>query len=243
MNGGGESGALHQRIYSDLEAKILSGEWPPGHRIPFELDLTAQYGCSRMTVNKALGRLADSGLIERRRKAGSFVRRPGSEAAVLDIHDIRTEVEALNLAYRFAVLRRRKRVAEPADLARIASKAGAPLLELRVLHHAGDEPFCMEDRLIDLDTVPAAADETFEALAPGPWLVARVPWSEAEHTIGACAASADMARTLLLDRGEACLVIHRRTWQSGAPVTHVRLVYPADRHKLVARFTPSQSGA
>lgn len=235
--------SLHQRILSDLEGKILSGEWPPGHRIPFEVDLTTEYGCSRMTVNKALGRLADAGLIERRRKAGSFVRRPNSEAAVLDIHDIRAEVEALGLAYRFEVLRRRERTAEAEDAARIASPRGAPLLELRVLHHAGEEPFCLEDRLIDLTTVPAAASDPFDALAPGPWLVARVPWSEAEHMIGACAANADMARHLGLDRGAACLVIDRRTWQFGAPVTHVRLVYPASRHRLVARFTPSQSSA
>lgn len=233
--------SLHQRILNDLEGKILSGEWPPGHRIPFEIDLTAEYGCSRMTVNKAIGRLADAGLIERRRKAGSFVRRPNSEAAVLDIHDIRAEVEALGLPYRFEVLRRRERAAEADDKARIATPRGQPLLDLRVLHHAGDEPFCLEDRLIDLATVPAAASEGFETLAPGPWLVARVPWSEAEHTIGACAANADMARHLGLDRSAACLVIDRRTWHSGAPVTHVRLVYPANRHKLVARFTPSQS--
>lgn len=234
---------LHQRILADLEGKILSGEWPPGHRIPFELDLTAHYNCSRMTVNKALGRLADSGLIERRRKAGSFVRRPNSQAAVLDIHDIRAEVEALGLPYRFEILRRRERKAGTEDAARIDTPPGARLLDLRVLHHAGEEPFCLEDRLIDLSSVPAAAAETFDALAPGPWLVARVPWSEAEHTIGACAANADMARHLGLDRGAACLVVDRRTWESGAPVTHVRLVYPASRHRLVARFTPSHASA
>ena len=47
--------------------RILSGEWPPGHRIPFEHELTARYGCSRMTVSKALGELVEAGLIERRR--------------------------------------------------------------------------------------------------------------------------------------------------------------------------------
>ena len=57
-------------------ARILSGEWPPGHRIPFEHELTARYRCSRMTVSKALGDLVAAGLIERRRRAGSFVRRP-----------------------------------------------------------------------------------------------------------------------------------------------------------------------
>ncbi|MGG2473725.1 histidine utilization repressor, partial [Rhizobium sp. BR5] len=30
---------LHQRILSDIEGRIVSGEWPPGHRLPFEVDL------------------------------------------------------------------------------------------------------------------------------------------------------------------------------------------------------------
>ena len=49
---------LHQRIRDDIEARIMSGDWPPGHRIPFEHELMAEYGCSRMTVNKVLSTLA-----------------------------------------------------------------------------------------------------------------------------------------------------------------------------------------
>src|SRR5690554_1002111 len=91
----GQAPSLHQRILADISARILSGEWPPGHRIPYEHELTSQYGCSRMTVNKALSQLAKSGLIERRRRSGSFVRMPKSQAAILDIHDVRAEVQAL----------------------------------------------------------------------------------------------------------------------------------------------------
>lgn len=50
---------LHQRIRADIGERIRSGAWSPGHRIPFEHELMAQYGCSRMTVNKALSPLAE----------------------------------------------------------------------------------------------------------------------------------------------------------------------------------------
>src|ERR671928_222402 len=30
---------LYQRIRDDIEARIMSGEWPPGHRVPFEHEL------------------------------------------------------------------------------------------------------------------------------------------------------------------------------------------------------------
>lgn len=84
---------LHQRILTEIEGRIVSGEWPPGHRLPFEVDLADQYHCSRMTVNKVMGQLAKAGLIERRKKSGSFVRQPQIQSAVLQIHDIGAEVE------------------------------------------------------------------------------------------------------------------------------------------------------
>ncbi|MEI2559189.1 GntR family transcriptional regulator, partial [Acinetobacter pittii] len=88
-----------KRIRLDIETRILTGEWPPGHRIPFEHQLMARYRCSRMTVNKALSELAQADLIERRRRAGSFVRRPQHMSAVLKIADIRAEITALGRAY------------------------------------------------------------------------------------------------------------------------------------------------
>src|SRR3712207_5211640 len=78
---------LHQRIRDDIEARIMSGEWPPGYRIPFEHELMAEYGCSRMTVNKVLSTLAANGLITRRRRAGTVVAEPSSQQAVLQIQD------------------------------------------------------------------------------------------------------------------------------------------------------------
>ena len=32
----GEPVSLYQRILGDIRDRILSGEWPPGYRIPFE---------------------------------------------------------------------------------------------------------------------------------------------------------------------------------------------------------------
>jgi GntR family histidine utilization transcriptional repressor len=45
------SRSLHARIRADIEERILSGEWSPGHRIPPEKDFMQRWDCSRMTVN------------------------------------------------------------------------------------------------------------------------------------------------------------------------------------------------
>lgn len=233
-----ETRSLHQRILAEIAARIVSGEWPPGHRIPFEHELTEQYGCSRMTVNKALTQLAKAGLIERRKRSGSFVARPRSQAAVMEIHDIRAEVEALGLPYRYELLARRQRLAGGPDDETAGFADATELLDMTCRHFSGDVPFCLEERLISLDAVPEAERESFADIAPGPWLISHVPWSDAEHTIRAVSADRSAAKLLGVATGTACLVVERRTWSGGLPVTHVRLTYPGASHAVVARFTP-----
>jgi GntR family histidine utilization transcriptional repressor len=229
---------MHQRILSDIEGRILSGEWGPGFRIPFENDLAEHYGCSRMTANKALVQLARTGLIERRRKSGSFVRQPVSQAAILDIHDIAAEVKALGLAYRYERLARERRIANAEDRKRLAIARNGHVLSVSGLHLAAAKPFCLEERLISLVAVPEAEAEEFLDVSPGPWLIERVPWSAAEHRIRARPADSRTARLLGLAEGAACLVIERRTWSNNQDITHVRLTYPGETHELVANFAP-----
>jgi len=233
--------SLHQRILADITDRIMSGAWPPGHRIPYEYELSAQYNCSRMTVNKAMSQLAKAGLIERRRRSGSFVRAPKSQAAILEIHDIKAEVAALGRAYRYQLVFRVKRRASASDRERLGISGSLWVMALTCCHFAGSRPFCLEDRIISLATVPDAADESFAEQAPGPWLLGRVPRSVAEHRIRASAASAEIAQALGVPPGSACLVVERQTWSADQPVTHVRFTYAADSHTLVARFTPSQA--
>ena len=230
---------LHQRILRDIEGLIVSGEWSPGHRIPFEVDLASQYGVSRMTVNKVLTQLAKAGLVERRKRTGTFVRQPQAQSAVLEIHDIRKEVEQLNQAYRFEVKRRVERKVRNADRVLIDVPETGKLLDIVSLHWAGSAPFCVEQRYINLQVVPAASQAPFDTVTPGQWLLDQIPWSSAEHRVQAVAADRPIAGLLDVAEGTSCLVIERRTWSPQGPVTYVRFTYPGDRHALVARFTPS----
>ena len=231
--------SLHQRILTDIADRILSGEWPPGYRIPFEHELMAQYRCSRMTVSKVLTHLANADMIERRRKAGSFVSRPHSQSAVFEIPDIKAEVSALGLPYSFDLLIRRRRKSSQVDRTTLDLKSPGPVLELVCCHYAGRQPFCFEERMINLAAVPEAAEENFAAQAPGSWLMSHIPWTAAEHRIQATEASAPAADALKLAPGKPCLVIERRTWSADHTVTFVRLTYPGSLHELIARFAPA----
>ena len=159
------NGTLHHRIRTDLEGKILSGEWPPGHRVPFEHELMAGYACSRMTVNKVLSGLAAEGLIERRRRAGSFVRRPQFQSAVLQIHDIKAEVSGRGQAYAYELLSQRRRKANAGDRELLSVGPHVGIIALRCRHLADGRPFALEERLINLAAIPAGRNDRLQVRA------------------------------------------------------------------------------
>ena len=217
----------------------MSGELKPGDRIPGELELVDEFRVSRMTVNKALSSLSANGLLVRRRGSGSFVASPKSQETVLEIHDIKFEVESSGHRYRHEVLTSKTRRVTPEERTRLPINGRGNILALIVRHFADDRPFVLEDRLINIAIVPEVLTTRFDDVPPGTWLLKRIPWTEAEHTIRAVPASTKTASLLDLRRNQACLMIERVTWQSGTPVTSVRLTYPGDRHELAARFSPA----
>lgn len=63
----------HEKLSRALSTAIAQGFWAPGARLPSEAELTAATPCSLGTVQRALRRLADDGVIERRRRSGTVV--------------------------------------------------------------------------------------------------------------------------------------------------------------------------
>lgn len=231
-----ESLPRYQEIQNHLKSQILSGSWAPGTKVPSEHELAAQFGCARMTVSKAIGSLVEKGLVVRRRRAGTTVAAPRSQETVLEIHDIQAEVQAGGRLYRFDIQSRRAGKASREEAEKLGADAGAPVLAISCLHWADAAPYALEERLINLEAVPEAEREMFREVPPGSWLLARIPWNEAEHRIFAVNADAATARVLKIRRNAACLCIERRTRRDSHNVTYVRLIYPGDKHALVARF-------
>jgi GntR family histidine utilization transcriptional repressor len=229
----------HQKILEQVRGNILSGTWPPGHRIPFENDMARDFGVSRMTVNKVLTQLTREGFLERRRKLGTLVSVPRVQSAVMEIADIKNEVLGAGQVHSYAQISRDVRPASAAECARLQMPDTVlRLLHLQGLHSADGVPYCLEQRLINLGAVPEAEGTSFETEPAGTWLLRQVPWSSAQHTIRAVAIAAADAKWLRLPSGTACLEIERLTQFNGQAITLARLCYPGDRHQLVARFLP-----
>ena len=200
--------------------------------------MTHQYGCARATVNKAVQALATAGLVERRRRAGTFVVRPRIHSAVLDIPDIEGEITRRGLSYAYEFLGAITHLADLGDPDVAALGASGGVLDLKCRHVADGRPFAFEARVIDLTSVPEAMAADFSVDAPGAWLRAHVAWTEARHQISAINPDPAVARRLGVRTTTACLCVKRWTWRQGVGVTFVRHTFPGDAYDLIASFTP-----
>lgn len=157
---------------------------------------------------------------------------------MLDILSIPEEVREHGHTYSYRILQRRDGRASREIAARFDLARPAEIAHLTVLHFADRVPHVLEDRVIHLAATPQVADETFDETPPGDWLLQNSLWTQAEHAISAVAAGPQEAELLMIDAGEPCLLVERRTRNQAQPITAVRLLYPGGRHRFVGRFGP-----
>lgn len=87
--GGDAGGPKYQQVLDAFTDAIRRGDFKPGQRIPAEAELCAHLPVSLGTVQKALGRLAATGLLVRNRRTGTFVADRRSQAAEAFVYRFR----------------------------------------------------------------------------------------------------------------------------------------------------------
>lgn len=65
----------YEQLAAILRRRIESGEYAPGRKIPPVIALQEEFSLSSMTVRRAVGVLADEGLLVKVPGRGTFVRR------------------------------------------------------------------------------------------------------------------------------------------------------------------------
>jgi DNA-binding FadR family transcriptional regulator len=75
----GKTASVFKRIARELEGRIKSAHYSDGAKLPPERDLAVEFGTSRSTIRKALGRIEMQGLIWRHVGRGTFVGRTPSD--------------------------------------------------------------------------------------------------------------------------------------------------------------------
>ena len=213
-----------EAIRDDVRARIAAREWVPGGLIPGEQALAVSYGVARATVNRALRELAETGLVERRRKAGTRVAQGAARRAVMSIPVIREQVEALSQAHSFQILTLSEELPPESIRAAMNLPTDRRLLHIDTLHCADARPHALETRWLNLAAVPGPLPDLMR-ITVNEWLLQTVPYATGEIVFSAEPAGADEARHLHCAPGAALFVTERVTRTDAGPVTWVRLAH------------------
>ena len=73
---------VYKQVISQIEQKIISGQYQPGFQLPSMNELAADLEISKETIKKAYTILRDKGVIEPRQGKGFYVRGTGEERPI-----------------------------------------------------------------------------------------------------------------------------------------------------------------
>lgn len=232
-------GPLWLQIRRAIATHILSGDWPPGTRLPGEAILADRYQTARETVARSFRSLASERLVERRRKIGTVVTGQARERPVFELWDAADAVRRLGGRYEYTLLDCAMLEADSPLRLLLDISPETRAIRMLCLHLSDGTPFQLEERVINVEAAPRITCQPLEAMSPNRWLLANVPWTRSRHSVAARAAGDDVAGHLEVERGAACLVVQRQTWNEAVPVTFVRCWYPGEDYSLEGDFRPS----
>lgn len=221
-----------QSIRDHVLGRIRTGDWAPGDLIPTEQELARQMGCARATVNRALRELADSGILQRRRKVGTRVAATPLRRTTLRLPVMRDEIEALDAIYGYEMTGCETRLpsARAADALHVA--APEKLLMVRSRYLASGRPHACEAVWLRPGIIDLPECRHFRGETVHDWLARSLAITQTRFSILSEGASGSCALSLGVSVGSPVLTIERTSLVDDLPVAFARQFYPPD-HRLV----------
>ncbi len=231
---------IYQQIKKTIQQKIAAGEWIAGQKLPSENDLVVALEVSRMTINRALRELTQQGLINRVHGLGSFVAETPRHASLIELQDIALEIEQRGRRHSSRVLALEAVEANAEVAEQMGISVAAPVYYLCAVHLQDDTPLQLEKRYVNPQVMPEFVNQDFTLSTSTAYLLKQFQPDEMEHIVRACLPDAQIRAQLLMQAGEPCLQLIRRTWKNDQVITYVTLSYPGDRYDLGARYATNE---
>ena len=233
-----QSKPRYQQLKDLIIRRISTGELAPSDRVPSENELVESMNVSRMTANRALRELTDEGYVQRIAGRGTFVSDFRSRSDVLEVRDIADEITRRGNEHSCAVLRQSRQHARGEVAKALRVEQGIDVFHLLLVHFENGAPIQVEDRHVVADFAPDCLAQDFEKQTPSAYLTSISPLQEAEQVVRAQLPNEAVRERLQMPAGEPCLIVVRRTWVRGRPVTFTRLHHPGSRYELTGHYTP-----
>lgn len=228
----------YQQLKEMIIGRISSGELLPHARVPSENELAESERVSRMTANRALRELTNEGYVDRVAGRGTFVADFRARSHLLEVQNIADEIVRRGHNHRSEVLRQSRQRARGAVAQALHIEQGSPVFHLLLVHLENGVPVQVEDRHVLADFAPDCLAQDFLQVTPSAYLTGIAPLAEAEQVVRATRPNRAIQKQLHMDAAEPCLVVIRRTWTQGRPVTFARLHHPGSRYELTGHYTP-----
>ncbi len=236
---------LYEQVKSTIEKRIRGDEWPTDFRVPSEEALAEEFGVSSLTVRRALRELQSEGMLVRIQGRGTFVVGPRMQCAIFDLPDVSEEIAVSGGVHTSEVLFLGVVSPESPFVGMLPLPYEGPVYHSRLLHKEDGTPIQLEDRLVNAAEAPGYLDQDFTRVTPHAYLLRETEVTHVDNTIRAIRADEESRRALEIDGNQPCLLLDRRTWRDGVPVTRSRFLYPGDRYRLRSSHeaTTSRAGA
>ena len=229
---------MYQQLKDLIIARISEGELRPSDRVPSENELVESMNVSRMTANRALRELTDEGYVDRVAGRGTFVADFRSRSHVLEVRNIAEEIAARGHAHTCEVLHQSRQRARGEVAKALHVEQGTDVFHLLLVHYENGTPIQVEDRHVLASFAPDSLEQDFTRVTPSAYLTTVAPLQEAEQVVRAQAPNEAVRKRLQIADHEPCLVVIRRTWSRGRPVTFARLHHPGGRYELTGHYAP-----
>lgn len=228
----------YQQVKDLIIGRISRGELQPSDRVPSENELVESMNVSRMTANRALRELTDEGYVNRVAGRGTFVADFRAVSHVLEVRNIADEISQRGHTHAARVLRQSRQHARGEIARALHIEQGTGVFHLLLVHLENGTPIQLEDRHVVADFAPDCLAQDFTRITPSAYLTAISPLQEAEQVVRAVQPNAAVRQHLQMTATEPSLVVIRRTWSHGRPVTFARLHHPGSRYELTGHYTP-----
>ena len=226
----------YQQLKDMIIGRISSGELRPNDRVPSENELVELMSVSRMTANRAMRELTHEGYVERVTGRGTFVSDFRARSHVLEVHNIADEIALRGHTHSCEVVRQSRQHARGEVARALHVKQGTDVFHLLLVHYENGLPIQVEDRHIVADFAPDCLEQDFNEVTPSAYLSGISPLAKAEQSVRASKPGGAVRQQLEMDEDEPALVVIRRTWSHGRPVTFARLHHPGSRYELTGKW-------
>ena len=180
----------------------------------------------------------DEGYVERIAGSGTFVSDYRSRSHLLEVQNIADEITSRGRTHSSTVLRQSLQHARGEIAKALHVEQGTDVFHLLLVHSENEVPIQVEDRYVLASFAPDCLQQDFVSMTPSAYLTGVAPLQEAEQSVRASVPNSATRKRLEMADDEPTLVVIRRTWSEGRPVTFARLHHPGSRYELMGHYTP-----